>query len=59
MNYYEHWLGDYRKKTGRLRMADHGAYRLLLDEYYAEEQPLPAPYDELYVICGAMTKDDQ
>lgn len=59
MNYYEHWLGDYRKKTGRLRMAEHGAYRLLLDEYYASEEPLPAAYADLFDICGAMKKPDQ
>lgn len=59
MNYYEHWLGDYRRKTGRLRVAEHGAYRLLLDEYYAIEQPLPEPIDELYVICGAMDERDR
>jgi len=59
VNYYEHWLGDYRRKTGRLRIAEHGAYRLLLDEYYALEQPLPASVDELYVICGAMDRRDQ
>lgn len=59
MNYYEHWLGDYRKKTARLRFGDHAAYRLLLDEYYAMEQPLPAAYADLYEICGAVAKADQ
>lgn len=55
MNYYEHWLGDYAKKTSRLRMIDHGAYRLLLDEYYANESPLPQAFDELFTICGAVS----
>ena len=59
MNYYEHWLGDYRKKTGRLRILEHGVYRLLLDECYATEQPLPASIDELCVICGAMDRRDR
>lgn len=59
LNYYEQWVGAYRKKTGRLRMLEHGAYKLLLDEYYAIEQPLPASLDDLYTICGARDKRDE
>ncbi|MEO8752332.1 MAG: DUF1376 domain-containing protein [Casimicrobiaceae bacterium] len=59
MNYYEHFLGDYNKKTTKLRLVDHGAYRVLLDTYYAEEKPLPGPYPELYTICRAIDKNDQ
>lgn len=59
MNYYEHWLGDYAKKTSRLRLAEHGAYRLLLDEYYANEKPLPPDYEDLYHVCRAVSKLEQ
>lgn len=59
MNYYERFLGDYGKKTGTLTLAEHGAYTLLLDEYYATEAPLPGPLDEIYRICRAMTKAER
>lgn len=55
MNYYEHHLGDYAKKTSDLSTTEHGAYRLLLDTYYATEKPLPSDYKDLYRIARAMT----
>jgi uncharacterized protein YdaU (DUF1376 family) len=59
VNYYEHFLGDYTKKTGHLRMAAHGAYRMLLDHYYSTERALPAAYVDLYVICKAIERAEQ
>lgn len=59
MNYYERFMGDYGKKTGRLSLIKHGAYALLLDAYYSEEEPLPADYDELFRICRAMDKGER
>lgn len=59
MNFYKRYPGDYRKKTARLTLAQHGAYTLLLDELYLTEQGLPAGLDELYRICSAMTKAEQ
>lgn len=41
MNYYEHHLGDYARDTMHLSALEHGIYRLLLDRYYATEQPIP------------------
>lgn len=41
MKYYRHHLGDYAKDTRHLSMMEHGAYRLLLDYYYATESPIP------------------
>lgn len=41
MNYYEKHLGDYARDTGHLSQAEHGAYNLLLDRYYATEQGIP------------------
>jgi uncharacterized protein YdaU (DUF1376 family) len=46
MNYYERHLGDYAKDTAHLTMIEHGAYCLLLDRYYAREEPLPAEISE-------------
>lgn len=59
MNYYERYCGDYAKKTARLSLMEHGAYTLLLDEYYSNEAPLPADFEELFRICRAMKKAEQ
>lgn len=53
MHYYSHHLGDYAKDTGHLSLAEHGAYRLLLDHYYSTETPLPGQLDALCRICRA------
>lgn len=53
MNHYPHHLGDYAKDTLGLSMLEHGAYRLLLDAYYAAEEA-PAD-DEVYAIARAGT----
>lgn len=59
MNYFEFYPGDYLKATGRLTLTEHGAYLRLLMEYYATEEPLPADYDELYVIASAIKPADR
>lgn len=41
MNYYKRHLGDYARDTRHLTLAEHGAYTLLLDYYYATERPIP------------------
>lgn len=41
MNYYKRHLGDYAKDTKHLSLAEHGAFCLLLDYYYATEKPIP------------------
>lgn len=59
MNYYERYCGDYARDTAKLTLAQHGAYTLMLDTYYATERALPAAYPDLYRICRAMTKAEQ
>lgn len=59
MNYYRRYVGDYLRDTARLSMLEHGAYNLLLDYYYADEQPLPLDKDELYIMVRAMTPGDR
>lgn len=59
MNYYRRFMGDYAKKTAALSLAEHGAYTVLLDEYYSTETPLPAEHEALYRLCRAMTKGEQ
>lgn len=51
MNYYERHLGDYAKDAGHLTQAEHGAYTLLLDRYYATDQPIPQ--DQVHRITRA------
>jgi uncharacterized protein YdaU (DUF1376 family) len=55
MNFYKHYLGDYARDTGHLTLVEHGAYRVLLDHYYATERPLPEEKVALYRICKAFT----
>lgn len=59
MNYYRRYVGDYLRDTARLSMIDHGAYNLLLDYYYADEQPLPLDHQELYTMVRAMRPEDR
>jgi uncharacterized protein YdaU (DUF1376 family) len=57
VNYYKHHLGDYAKDTRHLSMGEHGAYRLLMDHYYATEKPLPDAQCER--IANARTPADR
>lgn len=59
MNFYKHWIGDYARDTGDLTLLEHGAFRLLLDAYYAADGALPADYDRLYRIARAYGPDEQ
>src|SRR6185436_7768871 len=47
------------RDTMHLSLAEHGAYSLMLDTYYATERPLPQEYDSLYRICRAMSRAEQ
>lgn len=59
MNYYRRYVGDYLRDTPRLSVLEHGAYNLLLDYYYADEQPLPTDRLEVYTMVRAMTPADR
>lgn len=59
MDWYKRYIGDYQRDTGRLSITQHGAYCLLLDHYYATEEPLPSELAELYRVCRAMSKSEQ
>lgn len=41
MNYYPFHIGDYLRDTAHLSVMEDGAYRRMLDLYYASEKPLP------------------
>ncbi len=51
--WYPHYIGDYARKTAHLTVIEHGAYRLLLDHYYATGKPLDANADVLHRVCRA------
>lgn len=54
LNWYKHYMGDYNRDTAHLSLSEHGAYRVLLDTYYATAKPLPASPDALYRLAKAM-----
>lgn len=55
MNYYEHHIGDFIKDTVGLTMVQEGAYRRLVDQYYAGEKPLPLDLKECRKLGRATT----
>ena len=57
MNYYERHLGDYARDTAHLSVLEHGVYTLLLDRYYATEQPIPA--EQAHRVARARAKDER
>ena len=59
MNFYKRFMADYASKTARLTLAEHGAYNLLLDEFYTTERPLPSEISELFRICRAMKNSER
>jgi uncharacterized protein YdaU (DUF1376 family) len=57
VNYYERHLGDYARDTAHLSLLEHGVYTLLLDRYYATEQPIPA--DQVHRVARARSRDEK
>lgn len=41
VNFFKLYIGDYQRDTGALTLAEHGAYMLMLQHFYATERPLP------------------
>lgn len=42
MNFFKLYIGDYQRDTAHMTIAEHGAYMLMLQHYYATEKPLPS-----------------
>lgn len=53
MNFYKHFIGDYGRDTGDLTLAEHGAYRVMLDHFYGTSRPLPSDKKALYRLVRA------
>jgi uncharacterized protein YdaU (DUF1376 family) len=51
--WYAHYPGDYGRDTAHLSLAQHGAYRLLLDHYYSTGAPLTSDLKSVQRICRA------
>jgi uncharacterized protein YdaU (DUF1376 family) len=47
------------RDTRSLSLAEHGAYTLLLDNYYATGQPLENDIAALFRVCGAQTDEER
>lgn len=58
MNFIKLYVGDYQRDTGHLSIAEHGAYLLMLQHYYATEKPLPTG-KPLHRLLRAETKEDR
>lgn len=54
---YDHYPGDYGKDTGDLTLVEHGAYQVLLNDYYSTERPIPD--DRKFRVAGAHTKKEK
>lgn len=57
--WFPFYPGDYGRDTGRLSLLDHGAYFLLLNDYYSTGGPLPLDTAEIFLICKAFKPDEQ
>lgn len=58
MNFFKLYIGDYQRDTGTLTLAEHGAYMLMLQQFYANEMPLPTGR-ELYRLLRADSKQER
>ena len=57
--WYAFYYGDYAVDTRDLSLAQHGAYRLLLDHYYAITGALPCELPQLWRLTGAVTEEEK
>lgn len=55
MNYWERWIGDWKRKTAHLNAEQKGIYGELLDHCYATQKPLPLEIEHVCRIAGART----
>ena len=59
MNWYPRYYGDYMRDTAHLSLAEHGAYAVLLDHYYATDKPLLEDATAAYRICRAFAEEER
>lgn len=54
--WYPRYPDDYARKTPHCSLAEHGAYSLLMDQYYRTGEPLPSCEAALSRICRVQSK---
>ena len=59
MNYWERWIGDWKRKTAHLSAEAKGVYGELLDHEYATHKPLPLEHEDVYRLAGAITQSER
>jgi uncharacterized protein YdaU (DUF1376 family) len=59
MNFYKRFIGDYQRDTGHLDMLQHGAFNLMLDQFYGTAKPLPGEKKALYRLLRAETQAEK
>ena len=59
MNFYPRYVGDFARDTARLSLVEVGIYDRLLDDYYAQERPLPADLDAACSVARARTPSER
>lgn len=59
LNFYEHHISDYQRKTAHLSLAEHGAYLLMLQAFYSTERPLPADRKVLFKLLRAYSATER
>lgn len=57
--WYSFYPSDYARDTGHLTLVEHGAYRALMDHYYATAAALPADVERLLRLCRAWNAAEQ
>ena len=58
MNFWERWIGDWKRKTAHLSAEAKGIYGELLDHEYATHKPLPLEHEDVCRIAGARTTSE-
>jgi len=58
MKWFKLYIGDYQRDTADLSLAEHGAYLLMLQHYYATGKPLPTG-KALHRMLRASDKDER
>lgn len=59
MNFYDHHIGDYTTATIHLTLAQHGAYRRLMDIYYGTEKPISLDFDRVCKSIPTRNKEEE
>jgi len=58
-HYFPFHIGDYLRDTRGLSLLEHGAYLMLMLQYYASAQPLSADLSQLYRLTNARTHSER